>query len=70
MEFSLSEDQNSLRDLAAQVLGDGSNDETLRAFAADPRSYDRDLWRTLAQTGLLGAGIDAEYGGSACSHSV
>jgi alkylation response protein AidB-like acyl-CoA dehydrogenase len=64
MEFSLSEDQTSLRDLAAQVLGDGSNDETLRAFAADPRSYDRDLWHTLAQTGLLGAGIDAEYGGS------
>jgi alkylation response protein AidB-like acyl-CoA dehydrogenase len=64
MEFSLSEDQNSLRDLAAQILGDGSNDDTLRAFAAGGHTHDRDLWRTLAETGLLGAGIDVEYGGS------
>jgi alkylation response protein AidB-like acyl-CoA dehydrogenase len=64
MEFSLSEDQQSLRELAAQVLSDGSTDETLRAFAADQRRYDEGLWGILAEAGLLGAGIDAAYGGS------
>ena len=64
MEFSLSEDQQSLRELAAQVLSDGSTDETLRAFAADERRYDDGLWRILAEAGLLGAGIDATHGGS------
>jgi len=64
MEFSLSEDQLSLRELAAQVLSDGSTDETLRAFAADQRRYDDGLWRVLAEAGLLGTGIDATHGGS------
>jgi len=64
MEFSLSEDQQSLRELAAQVLSDGSTDETLRAFAADQRRYDDGLWRVLAEAGLLGTGIDATHGGS------
>jgi len=64
MEFSLSEDQQSLRELAAQVLSDGSTDETLRAFAADKRPYDDGLWRILAEAGLLGTGIDATHGGS------
>jgi 3-oxocholest-4-en-26-oyl-CoA dehydrogenase beta subunit len=64
MEFSLSEDQRSLRELAAQILGDGSTDETLRAFAAAERRYDDGLWRILAEAGLLGVGIDATHGGS------
>lgn len=64
MDFKLSEDQQSLMDLAGQILGDGSTDETLRAFAAGNQPFDHALWQTLAQAGLLGLGIDEAYGGT------
>ena len=63
MNFALSEDQTSLRELAAQILSDNSTDESLRAFARDARPYDEALWRTLAETGLLGLAIPQDQGG-------
>ncbi len=64
MDFKLSEDQESLKDLAVQILGDGSTDETLRAFVASNEPFDLALWQTLAQAGLLGLGIDEAHGGA------
>ncbi len=63
MDFALTDDQTSLRDLAAQVLSDASTDDSLRAFARDDRPYDAALWRTLAETGLLGLAVPAAEGG-------
>jgi len=63
MDFALTEDQASLRDLAAQVLSDNSNDDSLRAFAKDDRPYDAALWQTLAEAGLLGVAVPEAHGG-------
>lgn len=63
MDFSLNEDQQSLKELAQQILADGSTDETLRSFADGEAPYDAALWRTIAQAGLLGLAIGEEHGG-------
>jgi alkylation response protein AidB-like acyl-CoA dehydrogenase len=63
MDFSLSDDQRDLRDLAARILGDAVTDETLRAFADSGAAYDEALWKTLAAAGLLGLAISEENDG-------
>jgi alkylation response protein AidB-like acyl-CoA dehydrogenase len=63
MDFSLSDDQRDLRDLAARILGDAVTDETLRAFADSGAAYDEALWKTLAEAGLLGLAISEENDG-------
>lgn len=63
MDFALTEDQASLRDLAAQILSDNSTDDTLKAFARDNRPFDDALWKTLAEAGLLGLAIPEARGG-------
>lgn len=63
MDFALTEDQTSLRDLAAQILSDNSNDDSLRAFAKHDQPYDAALWQTLARAGLLGIALPEAHGG-------
>ncbi len=63
MDFSLSDDQRELRDLAARILSDAVTDETLRALADSGAPYDAALWRTLADAGLLGLAISEDNGG-------
>lgn len=65
MDFSLSDDQRELRDLAARILSDAVTDESLRAFADSGASHDAALWQTLAEAGLLGLAISEENGGLA-----
>ncbi|MBS0366311.1 MAG: acyl-CoA/acyl-ACP dehydrogenase [Proteobacteria bacterium] len=64
MDFSLNEDQANIHELGRRIFSDGSTDETLRAFARGSEPYDRTLWRALADAGLLGAAIGADWGGS------
>lgn len=63
MDFTLTDDQQSLKELAARIFADASNDEALRDFAPSAGAYDKALWATLAETGLLGAAIEEEHGG-------
>jgi len=63
MDFSLSDDQRELRDLAARILSDAVTDESLRTFADSGASHDAALWQTLAEAGLLGLAISEENGG-------
>lgn len=63
MDFALTEDQASLRDLAGQILSDRSTDDSLKAFAKDDRPFDDALWSTLAEAGLLGVAIPEAQGG-------
>jgi alkylation response protein AidB-like acyl-CoA dehydrogenase len=63
MDFTLSEDQMALRDLAARILDDATGDDALRAFADSGRPYDEKLWKTLAEAGLLGLGLSEAAGG-------
>lgn len=63
MDFTLTDDQQALRDLAARILDDATGDEAIRAFADSGRPYDAALWKTLAEAGMLGLALSAEAGG-------
>ncbi len=65
MDFSLDETQQAIGDLAAQVIGDASTHDRLRALEnGDGPRFDRDLWATLAETGVLGAFMPEAHGGA------
>lgn len=65
MDFSLDEEQQAIGELAGTVLGDRSAPEQLRALeqSGDAR-FDRGLWGSLAETGVLGAFVPEAHGGA------
>lgn len=63
MDFSFSEDQVSLRELASKLLGDVCTNEHLKAVAATESAVDHDLWKAMADTGLVGIAIPESVGG-------
>lgn len=65
MDFSRDEAQTAIGELAARVIGDASTHERLRDLerSGDHR-IDRDLWASLAETGVLGAFVPESYGGA------
>lgn len=63
MDYSLSEDQVSLKDLAARILTDAVTDQSLKTFESGGDAHDAALWQTLAEAGLLGLAIPEEQGG-------
>ena len=65
MDFTFSEEQQAIGDLAGQVLGDRSTHERLRELErADGPRFDADLWAELAELGVLGATVPEEHGGA------
>lgn len=64
MNFTFSDDQNSIRELAYQIFTDRSSDEFLLSFARTGETYDETLWQTLAEQGLLGVAIPESAGGT------
>jgi alkylation response protein AidB-like acyl-CoA dehydrogenase len=64
MDFSLDEQQQAIAELARQILGDGATHERLRQIerSGQPR-FDRELWRRLADAGLLGLAVPEAHGG-------
>lgn len=64
MDFALTEGQQTIRELAARVFADRCTPEHLRAVEdSDSSGFDRELWATLADAGLLGTCIPEEHGG-------
>src|SRR5262249_27415392 len=63
VDFSLSPDQEALRDLTRTVLGDRCQPDQLTAVAATESAVDLDLWRTMAGAGLVGIDLPADVGG-------
>jgi acyl-CoA dehydrogenase len=63
MDFSLTADQEALRDLTHQMLADRCRPEHLKAVAATESAVDLDLWRTMAASGLVGVGLPETVGG-------
>jgi alkylation response protein AidB-like acyl-CoA dehydrogenase len=62
MNFSLSETQQQVQELATQILSDATSPAQLAQF--DKTGYfDRSLWQSLADAGLLGIAIGEEHGG-------
>ena len=64
MDFSLSEEQEAVRDLAAQVFDGQATVERVKQVEHGDERVDRDLWRALADAGLLALAVPAEHGGS------
>lgn len=65
MDFSLSEDQQAIADLAQQILEDGASHERQREIerSGGPR-FDRELWQQVAKAGLLGTPVPEAHGGA------
>ncbi len=64
MDFSLTDEQRALADLAGKILADAATLERLKATEQSDARYDRDLWAELAKAGLLGAALPELVGGS------
>ena len=64
MDFSLSEEQEAVRDLARQILQDRVTHERLKELEAGDEGFDRETWAELAKAGLLGATLPEDVGGS------
>src|SRR5687767_11955795 len=64
MDFTFSEEQEAVRELAGRILGDRATPERVREVEASTDRFDRDLWRDLGDAGLLGIFLPDDVGGS------
>jgi acyl-CoA dehydrogenase len=64
MDFSLTDEQRALAELAGRILGDRATLERLKTVEKTDERYDRELWAELAKAGLLGAPLPESAGGS------
>ncbi|MGH9017760.1 MAG: acyl-CoA dehydrogenase family protein [Acidimicrobiales bacterium] len=64
MDFSFSEEQDELRQLAARILTDLSTPERLKETEASDDRIDRKLWAELGSAGLLGVALPEASGGA------
>src|SRR5580692_12526754 len=65
MDFSYTEEQTALRELARRLFAGRFTDEFRNAFARGGLNYDATLWGALAEAGVLGTAIGTDQGGSA-----
>jgi alkylation response protein AidB-like acyl-CoA dehydrogenase len=65
MDFSLSEDQQAIGDLAAKILADKGSHEQQRALEKRGGTrFDRELWSAVADAGLLGIAVPEAHDGA------
>ena len=64
MDFDFSEEEQAISGLTRQILEDKVTHEHLRAMSTSGESFDRNVWQSLAETGVIGASISEEYGGA------
>ena len=66
MDFSFSEEQEAVRELAGRIFTDLATNERLREIEREPDGdyFDAKLWSELAAAGLLGIALPDEVGGA------
>src|SRR4051794_32819286 len=70
MDFSITEDQRSLQELAKQILTERATHDALKKLEAQAKAaggwsvFDRDLWKQLADAGLTGIALPESAGGA------
>src|SRR5688500_6543786 len=64
MDFTFTEDQESVRGLAAQIFEGQATVERVKETEAGEERVDRRLWSELAKANLLGLAVPEAYGGS------
>lgn len=63
MDFSYSEQQQDVQNLARKILEEQASPERQRDIDAGEVRFDTQLWQQLAESGLLGVAIDEAQGG-------
>jgi alkylation response protein AidB-like acyl-CoA dehydrogenase len=64
MDFSYSEDQQALRELARKILEERATHDRLKEIRKTAERIDHELWRELAKSNLLGVAIPEALGGT------
>jgi alkylation response protein AidB-like acyl-CoA dehydrogenase len=64
MDFTLSEDQQAIADLAARIFEDQATPERVKEVEGGTDRFDRALWTKLAEANLLGIALPEDAGGS------
>ncbi|MCR1781288.1 acyl-CoA/acyl-ACP dehydrogenase [Nocardioides carbamazepini] len=64
MDFTLSREQAALRDAVRELYRRSYDIERLRETATADRGWRADVWRSLADTGILGLAIPEDLGGA------
>src|SRR5580692_4393625 len=68
MNFDFSDEQKQLRDEARKYLAEKCPPKAVRAVLDGKETWDRDLWKGLAEMGFLGVAIPEEFGGTGAGH--
>src|SRR6195952_921200 len=68
MNFDFSDDQKQLRDEARKYLAEKCSPKAVREVLDGKASYDKELWKGLAEMGFLGVAIPEEFGGAGAGH--
>ena len=63
MDFSFSEEQEEIRMLARDIFNGQASPDRVKAVEASAERVNRELWRELADSGLLGIALPEELGG-------
>lgn len=64
MDFTLSDDQQAIADLAGRIFADQATVDRVKEVEGGTERFDRTLWSKLAQANLLGIALPEEAGGS------
>src|SRR5471030_2960547 len=68
MNFDFSDEQKQLRDEARKYLAEKCSPKAVRVVLDGKESYDRELWKGLAEMGFLGVAIPEEFGGAGAGY--
>src|SRR6476469_2229291 len=63
MDFTLSAEQDDLRELTNKILSERVTNDSQKAAAATEHGLDLGLWRTLADSGIAGINLPESVGG-------
>ena len=63
MDFSITEEQQTIRELASQILGDRCTDDYHNEFDRSTEEFDQTLWKQLAESNLLGTALPEDVDG-------
>ncbi len=64
MDFTITEEQQDIQNLANQILSENVTADTLQQYdSRETTRFDDKLWSMLAESGLFGIAIDADSGG-------
>ena len=63
MDFTFSDEQTALQELARKILADHLTHERLKTIEATPEWFDRKVWAELAKADLLGIALPEDVGG-------